>query len=246
MRLRRVIVATATLGMSLPLAPASAVARAAPFSIAVPDSEVKLEETFTVNGSNACATAPYTVTFTYTKHDGGTATLDASGTTDGDGAFSKDVTVPEAATPDQDASVEASVTCASASQTSTSQPFRARQAGGTTSNTVAITIQVANGVLSTNKAQGRAGTAVHVSGTNCLGNDVVVVFGNNGGAANVAVTLRPDDTFSGDYTIPNVPPGPYFFAASCPGTDYQDRAFVVLVTPGSTPRPLPRPVHFAG
>ena len=254
MRLR---FATAVLGMVLPLAVTPTVASAGQgFSIAVPDPEVKLKEAFTVNGSGACASSPYTVTFSYTNHDGETATLDTNGTTSGEGTFSQPVTVPEAATPDQPASVQATVTCSSASPeptpTSTSGTFATRLGGGgTTSNTVAITIQVASGVLSTDKTSGRAGTVVHVSGTNCLGDDVVVVFGNADGAEPVDVTLLPDDTFSGDYTIPNVPPGQYFFAAACPGTDYQDRAFTVLVTPGATPTPLapvpvPGAVDFTG
>jgi hypothetical protein len=108
-----------------------------------------------------------------------------------------------------------------------------------TSNTVDIQLVVATGVLSTDKAQGRAGTVVQVHGTHCLGDDVIVVFGSDAGAERVAVTLLPDDTFDGSYAIPNVPPGEYFFAAQCPGTDYADRPFSVLATPGASPSPLP-------
>lgn len=252
MRVRSAIVATAVLAVALPLAAHVGTAHAGEsFSIAVPDPEVKLKETFTVNGTNACANSPYTVTFAYTNHNGSPGSLQESGTTNGEGQFSEVITVPEAATPDQPANVQATVDCTAPTQTPTPTPDSAPQprsealphaprlGGGTTSNTVAITIQVATGVLSTDKTQGRAGTVVHVSGTNCLGDDVVVVFGNSGGADDVTVTLLPDDTFSGNYTIPNVPPGSYFFAAACPGTDYEDVAFTVLVTPGASPTALP-------
>lgn len=262
MRTRSAIVATAVLSLALPLSPASA---GQSFTIAVPDPNVKLKETFTVNGTGApCTNAPYTVTFSYTDHDGNTQTAQAIGTVDGEGQFSQTMTVPEAATPEQPASVQASVDCSSPTPTSSptssptpnptadaaAQPQGAQRfGGGSTSNTVAITIEVATGVLSADKSQGRAGTVVHVSGTNCLGDDVVVVFGNESGADDVTVTLLPDDTFSGDYTIPDVPPGSYFFAAACPGTDYEDVAFTVLETPGSNPTPLPPPsgeVDFTG
>jgi hypothetical protein len=234
------------------------------FTIAVPDPTVNLKESFTVNGSNTpCANGAYTVTFSYTNHDGNPATSQASGTTDANNQFSQPMTVPEAATPDQPASVQATVDCSSPTPSPSSSAGAAplsrnrvvpQQVPSGTSNTVAITIEVASGVLSTDKTSGRAGTVVHVSGTNCLGDDVIAVFGNNSGADNVPVVLLPDDTFSGDYTIPNVPAGSYFFAAACPGTDYEDRAFTVLATPGLSPSPLPSttpnpitgPVNFTG
>lgn len=246
MRARSAIVAAAVLGWLLPAAAQPAVAGSG-FTISVPDPTVKLKEAFTVNGSSECAESPYTVTFTYTNHDGGTGTVQAAGTTDAQGEFTQQVTVPEAATPEQPAEVDATLECVEPepTPTETGGTFAHRAGTGTTSNTVAITIEVATGVLSTDRTSGRAGTVVNVSGTNCLGDDVVVVFGNQSGADSVPVTLRPDDTFSGTYTIPNVPPGQYFFAAACPGTDYQDRPFTVLVTPGASPTPL-RPVPVPG
>ena len=240
MRVRSARVAIAVLGLSLPVAlPAGASAGTA-FTISVPDTTVPVAGTFVVNSSNACASGPYKVTFTYTTQQGEVATSDTSGTADSEGAFSQEVTVPEAAVPDQPASVQASSTCPSGPPPApAAQPFAAGQAGGTMSNTVSITVQPASGTLSTDKTQGRAGTVVDVSGTNCLGDEVIVVFGNDSGAEEVDVVLLPDNTFSGDYTVPNVPPGPYFFAAACPGTDYADRGFTVLATPGATPTPLP-------
>lgn len=253
MRARSTIVAAALLGVVSALTPAGGAVAGSGFSISVPDPTVKLKETFTVEGTNACPDSPYVVRFSYTNHDGGVSTLQADGTTDAEGQFTQPITVPEAATPEQPAEVDATTECVEPEPTPTSSGFVAHRAGtGTTSNTVAIQIEVATGVLSTDRTQGRAGTVVNVSGTNCLGDDVVAVFGNDSGADRVEVTLRPDDTFSGAYTIPNVPPGQYFFAASCPGTDYEDRAFTVLPTPGATPTPLPtttpvrRPVSYTG
>ena len=239
MKTRSVIVVTAVLSVGLPLAPAAHAGNT--FTIAVPDPDVKLKESFTVNGSGApCANALYTVTFAFTNHDGEMSTIQETGTTSEQNQFSQDVTVPESATPEEPASVSATVDCSSPSPTPSGGAAAQRFGTGATSNTVAINIQVATGVLSTDKASGKAGTVVHVSGTNCLGDDVIVVFGNNTGADDVTVTLLPNDTFSGDYTIPNVPAGSYFFAAACPGTDYEDVAFTVLATPGgTTPSPLP-------
>jgi hypothetical protein len=247
MRVRGEIVATVILSLALPAVVQTAAEAGNNFTISVPDPTVKLKETFTVNGSDApCPNAPYTVNFSYTTHDGGQAVQQANGSTDPDRQFSQVVTVPEAATPGQPASVSATVTCVTSSPSGEAM----RQGTGGTSNTVAITIEVATGVLGTDTSQGRAGTLVRVSGTNCLGDDVVVVFGNANGADEVDVVLLPDDTFSGTYPIPNVPPGTYFFAAACPGTDYADRSFTVLPTPGASPTPLPpavpREVDFTG
>jgi hypothetical protein len=249
MRVRVAAVGTALVSALAPLLALAPVASAGQqtFSISVEPTTVELKDTFTVTGTNGCATSPYTVTFVYTRK-GGDGTVEATGTTDDSGGFTEEITVPEEATPEQPASVQATVEC---------QPVGAsRQGAGSTqtSNTVAVNIVVADGVLSTDKTSGKAGTVVQVTGTNCLGDEVVVVFGNKTGASRVPVTLAADDTFAGSYTIPSVPPGPYFFAASCPGTDYADRAFTVLVTPGAPvvppvappPAPVVGPVNFAG
>jgi hypothetical protein len=189
------------------------------FTIVVNDNEVTVEQTFTVTGSGACPSSPYAVTFSY-ENEEGHADTDT----------------------ETDPSVQASVNCT----TSTTQPPNALQArkaagGGTTSNTIVMHIVVATGVLSTNKTSGRAGTVVHVSGTNCLGDFVLVSFFKNANTGfEVPVTLNEQaNTFAGDYTIPNAKAGPWFFGAVCNGTDYNTRPFTLLATPGVTPTATP-------
>jgi hypothetical protein len=214
------------------------------FQIVVDDNTVYVEQTFTVSGSNACATSPYTVTFSYTDLDGHPATASASGTTTSDGTFTQDITVPEDAEPESDTSpnVQAVVNCSTAAPQTGA--FKASQQAGTASNQVTMTIIVASGVLSTNKASGKAGTVVHVSGTNCLGSTVDAFFfkdPNNGYIVDVTLNNQAN-TFAGDFTIPNDTPGQWFFGAFCSGTDYDDRPFTLLATPGVTPSPSPTPL----
>jgi hypothetical protein len=215
-----------------------------PFTIVVDDDDVTVEQTFTVTGTNACPNSPYTVTFSYTNEDGDPDTVSEEGTTTAEGTFEQDIVVPDNAEPesDVDPSVQANVNCVSQStQPPGALTVNKARGGGVTSNTITMHIHVATGVLSTNKASGKAGTVVHVSGTNCLGDNVNVFFfkDQNTGFL-VDVTLDADaNTFAGDYTIPNASPGSWFFGAFCTGTDYNDKPFTLLATPGVTPTATP-------
>jgi hypothetical protein len=214
------------------------------FTIVVDDDTVTVEQTFTVSASGTCPNSPYSVTFSYTNEDGNPDTVTEEGTTTAEGTFEQDIVVPANAEPesDVDPSVQATVTCTS----QTTQPpgaFKAQKArgGGGTSNTITMHIVTATGVLSTDKASGRAGTVVHVSGTNCLGDNVNVFFfkdQNTGFLVDVTLDAQAN-TFAGDYTIPNASPGQWAFGAFCTGTDYNDRPFTLLATPGVTPTATP-------
>jgi hypothetical protein len=191
---------------------------------ATPD-HAHLTESFTVDGTGGCATTAYTVTFTYTNHDGDPATATANGTTNGSGAFSQSITIPEAATAGEPASVQATVACQS--------PL--------TSNTLPITIDTFTGVLSLDKTTGEPGDTVTVSGTNCYGGDVVVLFTDGDAADEVAVTLDSQaHTFTGTYTLPDAPGGDYAFAAECPGSQFEDQGFA-LVNDQPAPSPTTAP-----
>jgi hypothetical protein len=218
-----------------------------PFTIVVDDDTVTVEQTFTVNGTNACPNSPYTVTFSYTNEDGDPDTVSEEGTTTAEGTFEQDIVVPENAEPesDVDPSVQASVQCtAQTTQPPNGVNVNKTTGGGTASNTITMHIVVATGVLSTNKTSGKAGTVVHVSGTNCLGDNVNVFFfkdANTGFLVDVTLNAQAN-TFAGDYTIPNASPGQWFFGAFCTGTDYDDRPFTLLATPGVTPTASPSPL----
>ncbi|MDQ1711671.1 MAG: hypothetical protein QOE45_1121 [Frankiaceae bacterium] len=242
------------------------------YTIVVDDDTVTLEQTFTVTGSGPCTNVGYTVTFAYTDEDDNPQTITHEGTTDGEGGFVQEFTVPDDAQPESDTepSVQANVACvaSSTSAPSTTNPpntdlvrnvAHKAAGGGVNSNSVTMNIVFATGVLSTDKTSGRAGTVVHVSGTNCLGTSVGVFFFQNSDPNNgfaVPVTLNTSaNTFAGNYTIPNATPGAYSFGAACSGTDYNDRPFTLLATPGvtptATPSPIPAgpvvgPVRFAG
>jgi hypothetical protein len=254
------------------------------FSISVDDTSVTVEQTFTVTGSVPnCPNSPYTVTFSYTNVDNEPATETAEGTTDDEGGLSQQITVPDDALPDeaQDAaeptppSVQATVECGGNETVapSTEPPSSAPPAGAAPaalpaapakaqqspiqSNTVTMSIVFADGVLTTDKPSGRAGTVVHVSGTNCLGSQALAALANDDGADVFDVTLNDAaNTFAADYTVPNFPPGSYVFAAFCNGTQFNTVPFTLLATPGaSSPTPLPSekppvpivgPVNFTG
>lgn len=193
----------------------------------VDDTSVNLEQVFTASGTaNGCNNVAFTVTFTYQDQDGNPKTATGTGTTDGSGNFSTQITVPNDADADHtNASAQASVQCSGGAQTS---------------NTVAMTVELAQGTLTVSPTHGKAGTTVHVTGTNCLGDDVLVGFTNGSQGDEVTVELAPDNTFEGDYTIPNVDPdSSWAFVAACPGTDYEPAAFDVEETPGASPTPLP-------
>jgi hypothetical protein len=192
----------------------------------VSDTSVNLEQVFTASGTaGGCANVAFTVTFTYTDVNGDPATATGTGTTDGSGNYSTQITVPNDADADgTNASAQASVAC---------------PGGAQTSNTVPMTVEMATGTLTVDPTHGRAGTTVHVSGTNCLGDDILVGFTNGSQGDEVTVTLNADNTFAGDYEIPNVGPGDWAFVAACPGTDFEPADFTVDATPGASPTPLP-------
>ena len=203
-------------------------------TIAVEPTTVNVEQTFTVTGTTDCNSVAYTVTFSYTNLDDEPATATATGTTDASGEFSQQMTVPGDALPNeaQEAdpptppSVQASVACGGGSQQS---------------NQVTMTIAYAEGVLSTDKASGRAGDVVHVSATNCLGDEAFGGLTDGDGIDVFDVELNDEaNTFAGDYTVPNFPPGEYFFVGLCNGTEYNQVPFTLLATPGtSSPTPVP-------
>jgi hypothetical protein len=238
------------------------------FTIAVNPAHARPTESVTVTGSNACASSPYTVTLSYTNPDGDTSTATEDGTTTSDGTFEQPFAIPEDAVAGEPASFQASVACDSgtptatpsstptetptASQSSTPQPTsvplglagppaRAAAATSTQSNVVAFTVDAWQGALSTDKAAGVPGDTVHVSGTLCYGGDVVVTFTDGEDEEEVDVALDSDRTFAGDYRLPDAPAGPYAFTAACPGTDYDDRAFVLGESVTTAPPAAPRP-----
>jgi fermentation-respiration switch protein FrsA (DUF1100 family) len=192
----------------------------------VNDTSVNLEQVFTASGTaGGCPNVAFTVTFTYQDIDGNAATATGTGTTDASGNYTTTIKVPNDADADHtNASAQASVAC---------------PGGAQTSNTVAMTVEIVQGTLTVSPTHGKAGTSVHVSGTNCLGDDILVGFTNGAQGDEVTVTLHDDNTFDGDYTIPNVAPGNWSFVASCPGTDFDPAAFTVDATPGASPTPLP-------
>jgi hypothetical protein len=226
------------------------------FTIQVDDTSVTVEQTFTVTGTvQNCANSPVSVTFSYTNLDDEPATVVEETTTDGEGSFSQDITVPTDALPDDaqesdeptPPSVQATAQCGGETAQPTTQPpatdFAVAKAAQTaiTSNSVTMSIVFATGVLSTNKPSGMAGTVVHVSGTNCLGEEVFAALTNGDEFDEVDVTLNGGaNTFAGDYTVPNFPPGNYTFVAVCNGTEFNEVAFTLLATPGGpSPTPLP-------
>ncbi|HEU0131262.1 MAG TPA: hypothetical protein VFQ85_09770 [Mycobacteriales bacterium] len=204
------------------------------FTISVNPTTVHLEDQFTVTGTSSCANSAYTVTFSFTNQDEDPDTLTVNGTTDGSGGFTQQVTVPNDALPesDTDPSVQASIASCNG-------------AGSATSNQVTMAIEYAEGVLATDKTSGQAGTDVHVSGTNCLGDNTFAAFVDSldpeeANGFEVEVELDGEaNTFEGDFTIPNVPPGQWYFVAFCDGTVYNNVAFTVIATPGASPTPPP-------
>lgn len=196
-------------------------------TLTVNPTTVNLEQQFTASGqASGCASVAFTVTFTYQDQDGNPKTATGTGTTDASGNYTTNITVPTDADADHtNASAQASVQCSGGAQTS---------------NTVAMTIEMATGTLTVSPTHGKAGTVVHVSGTNCLGDDVLVGFTNGSQGDQVTVVLSPDNTFAGDYTIPDVDPtDDWAFVAACPGTNYEPAAFDVEATPGASPTSLP-------
>lgn len=235
MRIRplHLVLAAAAAGLSvLPTAPASA---GTTHSIAAAPTTLRPNEATTITGTSDCNSSPYTVTLTYTNPDGDPATTTANGTTDAAGEYTQPITVPETAVAGEDASVQSSITSCNGG-------------GAAASNMVALTIDAYEGTLAISPTSGRTGTEVTISGTNCWGDDIAIVFTDSEFDAFVEVedvTLNEDRTFTGSFTIPDdAGPGEYFFVAECPGTDFEEQPFTVTPTPGA-PSPTPNPTPTA-
>jgi 5-hydroxyisourate hydrolase-like protein (transthyretin family) len=224
------------------------------FTITVTPDHARPTDSVTVSGSNACASSPYTVTMSYTNPDGDTATATEDGTTSSDGTFEQPFTVPENAVAGEPASFQASVDCSSgtpapsesvAPSSETAAPsqsgFALAAATGTQSNVVAFTVDAWQGTLTTDTVSGQPGDTVHVSGTLCYGGDIIVTFTDGDNEEEVDVTLNSDHTYAGDYTLPDAPPGEYAFTATCPGSDFDDRAFVLGASVVAAPPAAPEP-----
>lgn len=186
-------------------------------------------EPTTVTGTSDCNTSGYTVTLTYTNPEGNTATVTATGTTDATGEYTQPITVPETAVAGEPASVQSNI------------PSCGVDGPAAASNTVALTINAYEGTLEADPDRGPTGTSVSITGTNCWGDDIIVVFGNEDDEVEVEpVTLNEDRTFSATFVIPDgVPPGQYAFAAECPGTDFPLAPFTVVAAEEEEEEPAP-------
>src|SRR4051812_10761715 len=109
----------------------------------VDDTSVNLEQTFTASGTaGGCANVGFTVTFTYQNQDGDPGTATGTGTTNASGGYSVQIKVPNDADADHtNASAQASVAC---------------PGGAQTSNTVAMTVELAQGTLTVDPTHGKA------------------------------------------------------------------------------------------
>lgn len=226
------------------LVPALVVALASPAAAQAPEVAINptptaLEpgDTLTVSGLTDCPGAAYTVTLTVTDPEGNDLAVTATGTTDAEGEFVAPVVVPDDAVARDPASVVATVQCE----------------GPVESNAVNLQIDPHQGTLTPDPDEGLPGTEVAISGTNCWGGEVEVVFGDgfefDYAVAVPDVTVAPDKTFSGTFTIPEVDAGSYVFAAGCPGSEYEFAPFAVLaetVPPAPPAAPVPATPTFTG
>lgn len=211
-----------------------ALAQAPTLTINPTPTTVKPGDVLTVSGDGDCGPVSYTVTLTTNDPEGNAQQTTATGTADADGNFVQQVTVPDDATARDPASVMATMDC-----------------DGTpvTSNAVNLQVDPHLGELAASPAEGHPGDEVEISGTNCWGGDVEVIFGDgfefDYAVAVPDVTLAQDKTFTGTFTIPDIDAGPYVFVAGCPGTEYEFATFEVLaavVEPPLTPAPPAVPV----
>lgn len=247
MRLRTLVTATAVLGLavaSFGITPAHA---ASVMTISANPTSLKPGETTTVSGSTsgpACADDGVAVTLTYTDPDGNNDTVVVNTTTDASGAFTVPVVLADDAVAGEPANVRAVIADCTDDANST-----------VTSNVVALTVTAHTGTLTVTDesgaaaASGESGETVTVSGTNCYGGEVLVLFTDGTNEEEVDVDLLPDRTFSGDYVLPDAPGGSYSFVAQCPGTDYNVRAFQLRnEEPGEplAPRPVDGVANFTG
>jgi len=214
----RTLALVAAASTAFALVPAGSAGAGQNHTISASPTALRPNETTTVTGTSDCNSSAYTVTLTYTNPEGDTATTTATGTTDASGEYTQAITVPETAAAGEPASVQSNI------------PACNGEGPAAASNTVALTINAYEGTLSASPDEGPVGTEVSITGTNCYGDDIVVVFGNEEDEVEVEnVTLNEDRTFSATFTIPEgVPPGEYAFAAACPGTDFPLEPFTVV------------------
>lgn len=241
------LAAAVAVGSLLAVAPVTPAGAGNAHSITASPTTVKPGETVTVTGTSDCNSSPFTVTLTYTNPEGDNATATASGTTDASGEYSQPIVVPDAAVAGEPATVTSNITSCNGGGAVASQ------------NTVALTIDAHEGVLSVSPTSGPSGTQVTINGTNCYGGDVFVGF-TDGDEVEIEVqnvTLDEETrAFTATFTIPgNVDPGQYAFVAECPGTDFNAAPFTVTgedddetpVTPEAPPAtPVGGTVTFTG
>jgi hypothetical protein len=197
------------------------------FTFTVTPSAAHPTETVTVAGDATdpvCAGDGVTVTLYFTKSDGTTDTTSVNSTTDSAGHFTADVLVPEIAYAGQPATVTSVIN--DCTPPDASPPFA--RAG----NAVDFDVLAYAGTFAISKTSGKPGQTVHFSGTNCVGGEVFVFFGEDQADA----TLLSDKTFSGDYVLPDAPGGTYEFGAECPGTDFTSFSFT-LINPKKPTKP---------
>ncbi|MDQ1711674.1 MAG: hypothetical protein QOE45_1124 [Frankiaceae bacterium] len=237
MRLRHLALVSGPLAIVLGTASVPVPAYAAgEFPITVNPDAAHPHDTTTVTGDATgptCANDGIAVTLHYTAPSGTLNNVTVNTTTDANGHFSAVLTVPDNAV----AGEEASVTALIADCTPPSAPTISRS-----SESVPFDVLAYSGAFTANKSVGRPGDKVHFSGTNCWGGTVDVSFGP---IHDIKATLLPDKTFSGDYTLPDISGGTYDFGASCPGTDYAARRFV-LINPAAPATPVPGQPSFTG
>lgn len=245
MRVRSLLLASASVALVLTTTGTVPAYAAGEFTITVdPDSAHPAEHT-TVTGDATdptCADDGVAVTLTYTKPNGSTGAVTVNTTTDAEGHFTADLTVPDNAVAGGDAQVTAVIAdCTPPAGETVSR----------SSEPVPFEVLAYEGTFTISKTTGKPGEKVTFSGTNCWGGDVVVFFGDDD---SIDVTLNSDKTFSGTYTLPDAPGGTYEFGAACPGTDFESKAFV-LVNPKKVPPTAPKPpaargvrgrAHFTG
>jgi hypothetical protein len=232
--------AAVALAMAASLATAPAFA-APDFDITVTPAEGTPADTFTVTGDATdptCADDGVAVRLFYTKPDGSTGVTSVNTVADTAGHFSAQVTVPDTAV----AGAAANVSALFADCTPVGEP----SVGSRASESVPFEVLAYEGTLKLSKTSGKPGQKVSFTGTNCWGGDVVVFLDENEISG---VVLKGDKTFSGSFTVPNLPGGTYEFGAECPGTDFDVLAFTI-VNPAAPPappaRPVPRRPRFTG
>lgn len=220
---------TVALAATLVQSPAFA---AGEFPITVTPAEAKPGEPVTVTGDATdptCADDGVAVTFFYTKPDGTAGATTTNTVTDAAGHFTAALNVPATAV----AGAPASVSAVIADCTPPDGPTSSRA-----SESDAFEVLAYEGTFTVSKTTAKPGETVTFSGTNCWGGDVAVYLGD---VEIPDVTLNPDKTFSGGFTVPNAPGGVYELGAECPGTDYEVMAFTlvnpVAVAPPATPVP---------